>query len=72
MASTTEEPEGPEGVEFIRENDGTITARDLGTGLALQEGRGESIDDPEAFLRDELSLNPKGLDGDRELPEFLR
>ena len=59
-----------EGVEFIHEDDGSITARDLETGLArgsdskadalaqlaevlaLQEGQGESIDDPDAFLEE--------------------
>lgn len=87
MASMTEEPEG---VEFVREEDGSVTARDLETGLArggetrsaalaqlaevlaLEEGRGESIDVPEAFLREELGIDPDELDGDRELPEFLR
>lgn len=69
MVSTTEELEG---VEFVREEDGSVTARDLETGLArggstrsealaelaevlaLEEGRGEPIDDPETFLRETL------------------
>ncbi|MDZ7746877.1 MAG: hypothetical protein U5K28_10350 [Halobacteriales archaeon] len=35
MASATRRgDDDPEGVEFIREDDGTITARDLETGLA--------------------------------------
>lgn len=90
MASTTGEPDDPEGVEFVREEDGSVTARDLETGLArggatraealaqlaevlaLEEGRGEAIDDPETFLREELGIDPDELDGDRELPEFLR
>lgn len=89
MASKTEEPGGPGGVEFVREDDGSVTARDLETGLArggetraealaqlaevleLQEGGGESIEDPDAFLR-EAGIDPDDLDGDRELPEFLR
>ena len=59
-----------EGVEFIHEDDGSITARDIETGLArggdskadaltqlaevlaLYEGDGESIDDPDAFLEE--------------------
>jgi len=63
------------GVEFIREDDGSITAKDLETGLArggetraealaqlaevlaLEEGGGEPIEDPDAFLRD-LGINP--------------
>jgi len=57
-----------EGVEFIHEDDCSITARDFETGLArggssrsaalsqlaevlaLHEGRGEPIEDPDAFL----------------------
>ena len=90
MASTTEEPDGPDGVEFVREDDGTVTARDLETGLsrggdaraealaplaevlALYEGRGEPIEDPEAFLREELDIDPDEADDEQELPEFLR
>jgi len=35
MASASRrEDDGPDGIEFIREDDGTITARDLETGLA--------------------------------------
>ena len=59
-----------EGVEFIHEDDGSITARDIETGLArggdsksdaltqlaevlaLYEGDGEPIDDPDTFLED--------------------
>jgi hypothetical protein len=36
--------------------------------LALHEGDGERIDDPDAFLRDELGIEPS--DGDRDLPDF--
>lgn len=75
MPSTTEEPDCPEGVKFVHEEDGSVTARDLETGLArggatrsealaqlaevlaLEEGRGEPIDDPEPFLREELGLD---------------
>lgn len=35
MASATRrEDDDPDGIEFVREDDGTITARDLETGLA--------------------------------------
>ena len=90
MASTTRngEPEG--GVEFIHEEDGTVTARDLETGLArggetraqalaqlaevleLHEGGGDPIENPDGFLREELDIDPEELDGERELPDFIR
>lgn len=90
MASTTREDDDLEGVEFVREDDGSITAKDLQTGVArggdtraealaqlaevleLHEGGGESIENPDEFLRDELDIDPDELDGDRELPDFLR
>lgn len=68
MASVVKENRS-EGVEFVREDDGSITARDRKTGLArggrtrsealanlaevlaLEEGSGESIEDPEEFLQ---------------------
>ena len=68
MASTSRDPRS-EGVEFIHEEDGSITARDIETRLArggatraealsqlaevlaLAENDGESIEDPDAFLR---------------------
>jgi hypothetical protein len=67
MAEATEPAEG---VGFAQEDDGSVTARDLETGLArggvtraealaqlaevlrLAEGGGESIDDPQRFLRE--------------------
>lgn len=69
MASTTREGDDLEGVEFVREDDGSITAKDLQTGVArggdtraealaqlaevleLHEGGGESIENPDEFLR---------------------
>jgi hypothetical protein len=90
MASTTREGDDFEGVEFVREDDGSITARDLESGLArggdtraealaqlaevleLHEGGGEPIEDPDAFLREELDVDPDERDGDREHPEFMR
>lgn len=89
MASATRDPDNLESVEFVREDDGTITARDLATGLArggdsraealaqlaevleLHEGGGESIDDPDEFLREELGIDPDEVD-ERELPDSLR
>ena len=92
MASATDDPDGdrPDGVEFVREDDGSITAHDLETGLArggdtraealaqlaevleLHEGGGEPIENPDEFLQEELGIDPDELDGDRELPEFMR
>lgn len=89
MASASRDPDGPDGVEFVREDDGTITARDSETGLArggdtraealaqlaevldLHEGGGESIDDPDEFLREELGIDPDEAD-EEELPDFMR
>jgi hypothetical protein len=89
MASTSRDGT-QEGVEFVREDDGSVTARDLETGLArggetragalaqlaevlrLEDGGGESIDDPDAFLRAEMDIEPDELDEHDELPEFLR
>jgi predicted RNase H-like HicB family nuclease len=87
-ASATRDHDEAEGIVFHREDDGTITAEDLETGLArggdtraealaqlaevlaLHEGDGEQIDDPDAFLRDELDIEPS--DEDRDLSDFLR
>lgn len=75
-------------IVFSVEDDGTISARDLETGivrggeskaeiltllaeaLTLHEGGGEPIDDPNAFLRDELEIEPSSTD--EELPEFMQ
>lgn len=75
-----------EGVEFIHEDDGSITARDLETGLArggdskaealaqlaevlaLQEGQGEPIDNPDAFL-EEIDVDAD-TDTDVETPPW--
>jgi hypothetical protein len=88
MASATRDAPDEEGVEFIHEEDGSITAKDIETGVAsfgdtkaealrmlaeaieLHEGGGESIDDPDAFLEEELGIDvadePKGL------PDFMQ
>jgi len=39
--------------------------------LVLMEGGGEPIEDQEAFLR-EIGIDPDDIDGDKELPEFMR
>lgn len=87
MASATRNGEDPDGgVEFIRENDGSITARDLETGLArggdsraealaqlaevLALDAGEGEPVTDDDLR-EIGLDPDASD-DRELPEFMR
>lgn len=45
----------------------------LAEALELHEGRGEPIDDPEAFLRDELGLTPEAVAAPpKDLPEFLQ
>ncbi|MFB6068717.1 MAG: hypothetical protein ABEJ90_02195 [Halobacterium sp.] len=77
-----------DGIHFVREEDGSVTAVDEATGLerggdtkaealsqlaevlALREGGGEPIEDPEEFLREELDVDPS--DDDREPPEFTR
>jgi predicted RNase H-like HicB family nuclease len=79
-----------EGVEFIYESDGQITAKDIETGVAscgetkaealamlaevlhLHEGGGESIEDTEAFLKEELDIDPDETDGDKKLPDFMQ
>jgi len=88
MASMTHDPDEFETVVFTREDDGSVTATDLETGLArggdtraealsqlaevleLHEGGGESIANPDEFVREELDIDPD--DVNRELPEFLR
>jgi len=90
MASATRDRDESEGVVFIHEEDGSITAKDIETGVAsfgdtksealrmlaealeLHEGGGEPISDPDAFLREELDIEPDELDTDRELPDFLQ
>lgn len=92
MASTSDSGDDGGG-EFAVEDDGSITARDLETGLErggatkaealaqladvleLHEG-GEPIEDPAAFLSEELDIDADDvggddIDGDREQPDFL-
>ena len=88
MASATRrEDDGPDGVEFIREDDGTITARDLKTELARGgDTRAEALaqlaevlaledGDGEPIEDPTEFLHEVGIDpnGDeRSLPDFLR
>ena len=88
MSSATRDHDEAESIVFHREDDGSITAEDLETGLArggdtraealaqlaevlaLHDGDGEGIDDPDAFLQDELGI--ESSDEERELPDFLQ
>jgi predicted RNase H-like HicB family nuclease len=85
MASTARD-EDAEGVEFIHEDDGSVTARDKETGVAsFGETKAEAL----RMLADALELHEGGgrpvtdddlrewgLDpedeGDADLPEFMR
>lgn len=44
---------------------------DLAEVLELHDG-GEEIENPEEFLREELDIDPDELDGDRDLPDFMK
>lgn len=88
MASKTEDHEDdrPDGVEFIHEDDGRITARDLETGIAsfgdsksealrmlaeaLALEEGNGVPVTDEDLR-EFGLDPAAA-GDEELPDFLK
>jgi hypothetical protein len=86
MASVTRDDSSEEGVEFIHEEDGRITARDLETGVA---SFGETKTEALHMLAEALELHEGsgesvtdedlktwGLDdvepGDKELPEFMQ
>lgn len=43
----------------------------LAEALELHEGGGEPVEDEESVLR-EMGINPDEINGDRELPEFMR
>jgi predicted RNase H-like HicB family nuclease len=88
MASATRrEDDGPDGIEFIREDDGTITARDLETGLArggdtraealtqLAEVLALEAGDGEPIDNPDEFLQNVGVNptiDDKELPDFLQ
>jgi len=86
MASATRDETPEEGVEFIHEDDGQITARDLETGVA---SFGETKTEALKMLVEALELHEGGgepvtedhleeweLDdaepGDTDLPEFMQ
>lgn len=69
MASATRDPDDLEGVEFVREDDGTITARDLKTGLARDGNtRAEAL----ARLAEVLALDEGEAEPIDDPDEFLR
>lgn len=70
MASATDDPDdAAEGVEFVREEDGTITAHDLETGLARGgDTRAEAL----ARLAEVLELHDGGGAEIEDTEEFLR
>jgi predicted RNase H-like HicB family nuclease len=88
MASATDEPDGeePQGVEFVHEDDGSITARDKETGVAsfgdtkaealrmlaeaLELHEGGGEPVTDEDLR-QMGLDPDDTD-DEELPEFTK
>lgn len=86
MASTSRGESDEDGVEFIHEDDGSITARDKETGVAsFGETKSEALrmlaealelhdggGEPvdDEDLR-EMGLDPAGKD-DEELPDFMR
>lgn len=86
MATRTSEDPDEEGVEFIHEDDGSITAKDIETGVAsFGETKAEAL----RMLAEALTLHEGGgepvtdddleqwgLDpdekGDEDLPDFMR
>lgn len=69
MASMTREDGPDEGVEFIHEDDGRITARDTETGVASY---GETKAEALRMLAEALELHEEGGEavGDDDLREF--
>ena len=86
MAGTTREEPPEEGVEFVHEDDGRVTARDRESGVAsygetkaealrmlaeaLELHEGGGEPADDEDLR-EFGLDPDGGD-DKELPEFMK
>lgn len=69
MASTSRDEASEEGVEFIREEDGSVTARDLETGLVRGgDTRAEAL----AQLAEVLELHEGGGEPIDDPDEFLR
>jgi hypothetical protein len=86
MSAETADRRRKDGVEFIHESDGRITARDVESGVASY---GETKSDALAMLAEALELHAGGGDpvtdedlrefgldpdddSDRDLPEFMR
>ncbi len=69
MASTTRKDESEEGVEFIHEDDGRITARDTESGVASY---GETKAEALRMLAEALELHEEGGEpvDDADLREF--
>jgi len=86
MATRTHDDADEEGVEFIHEDDGSITARDKETGVAsFGETKAEAL----AMLAEALTLHDGGgepvtdegleawgldpeAEGNEDLPDFMR
>jgi len=86
MASTARDAPDEEGVEFIHEDDGSITAKDLETGVAsFGNTKAEAL----RMLAEAIELHEGGGEplteddleewgledtdpGDKELPEFMQ
>lgn len=86
MASTTRKDDPEEGVEFIHEDDGRITARDAETGVASY---GDTKAEALRMLAEALELHEEGGDavddddlrelgldpddeGEESVPDFMR
>lgn len=86
MASTSREEPDEEGVEFVHEDDGSITARDKETGVAsFGDTKAEALRMLAEAIElhegggepvDDDDLREMGLDpdeaGNEELPEFMK
>lgn len=68
MAAHADHDNPGEGVEFIRENDGSITARDLETGVAsFGDTKAEAL----SMLAEALELHETGGEPIEDETEFL-
>lgn len=86
MASATRDPSNEEGVEFIHEDDGSITAKDIETGVAsFGDTKAEAL----RMLAEAIELHEGGGEpvteedleewgledaepGDKDRPEFMQ
>lgn len=69
MAAHADHDDPGEGVEFIRENDGSITARDLDSGVA---SFGETKPEALSMLADALRLHEGGGEPIEDEDAFLQ